>query len=143
MKALSVSRPWTTLILQFDKSPENRSWPTSYRGPLWLHAARSWDADAIPWAEELGLIPVGAVSRRSADHPTGLVGQVTVTGLCSAWSVRREPQSECWCPLWAADNQYHWLLTQPRSLAEPIACRGALGLWEPAEDVVAQARWST
>jgi hypothetical protein len=40
MRALSVRQPWAWLITQGIKDVENRSWRTSYRGPLLIHAAR-------------------------------------------------------------------------------------------------------
>jgi hypothetical protein len=38
MKALSVHQPWAWLIAQGYKTIENRSWLTSYRGPILIHA---------------------------------------------------------------------------------------------------------
>ena len=37
-KAISIKQPWTELILDGSKSIEVRTWPTHYRGRLWLHA---------------------------------------------------------------------------------------------------------
>lgn len=39
MKALSVTQPYATLIAIGQKRFETRSWATSYRGPLAIHAA--------------------------------------------------------------------------------------------------------
>ncbi|WP_084605121.1 ASCH domain-containing protein [Desulfonatronum thioautotrophicum] len=36
--ALSIRQPWVELILPGRKTIEVRSWPTSHREPLWLHA---------------------------------------------------------------------------------------------------------
>jgi len=36
-KALSIRHPWLELILLGRKTLEIRSWPTSYRGPIYLH----------------------------------------------------------------------------------------------------------
>jgi len=61
-RALSLSRPWPYAILQLDKRIENRSDKRGmppmcrYRGPLLLHAAKSWDADAGPWMAERNLL---------------------------------------------------------------------------------------
>lgn len=41
MKALTVHQPWATLIAIGAKRLETRSWSTSYRGPLAIHAAKS------------------------------------------------------------------------------------------------------
>jgi hypothetical protein len=39
------------------------------------------------------------------------------------------------CSQWAVRGQFHITLTKVRPLAEPIPCRGALGLWRLPEDV--------
>ena len=39
-KCLSVRQPWAWLIVHGHKPLENRSWATSYRGPLLIHAAK-------------------------------------------------------------------------------------------------------
>jgi ASCH domain len=40
-KILSIRQPWATLIVQGTKDIENRSWATSYRGPVLVHASSS------------------------------------------------------------------------------------------------------
>jgi hypothetical protein len=40
MKALTLTQPWATLIAIGAKHIETRSWSTSYRGPLAIHAAK-------------------------------------------------------------------------------------------------------
>ena len=40
MKALSIRQPWAWLIVNGYKPVENRSWPTKYRGPVLIHAAK-------------------------------------------------------------------------------------------------------
>lgn len=39
---LSLWQPWATLMAIGAKKNETRSWPTSYRGPLAIHAAKKW-----------------------------------------------------------------------------------------------------
>lgn len=41
MKALTLHQPWASLIAVGAKKIETRSWSTSYRGPLAIHAAAS------------------------------------------------------------------------------------------------------
>ena len=43
--ALSIRQPWVELILRGVKTIEVRSWTTSYRGTLWLHAGKSVERD--------------------------------------------------------------------------------------------------
>lgn len=45
MKALSLWQPWASLIVNGSKSVETRSWSTSYRGPLLIHAAKQWNGE--------------------------------------------------------------------------------------------------
>jgi len=44
MKALSLSRPWAWAMFH-GKDIENRTWPTSYRGRIIIHAALSWNKE--------------------------------------------------------------------------------------------------
>lgn len=39
MKAITVRHPWAWAIIHMGKVVENRSWSTSYRGPLLIHAS--------------------------------------------------------------------------------------------------------
>ncbi len=41
MKAITLHQPWATLVAVGAKRIETRSWATSYRGPLAIHAART------------------------------------------------------------------------------------------------------
>ncbi len=40
MKALTIWQPWASLLLSGRKRYETRSWATSYRGPIAIHAAK-------------------------------------------------------------------------------------------------------
>ena len=45
-RCLSIRRPWAPLIIQGYKSIENRSWPTSYRGRIAIHASQADETHA-------------------------------------------------------------------------------------------------
>jgi hypothetical protein len=60
MKALTLWQPWATLIANGTKTIETRSWSTSYRGPLAIHAAA-----AIPPGMDG---PAGMIGRFSMDR---------------------------------------------------------------------------
>lgn len=45
MKAISLWQPWASLIALGIKRIETRGWPTAYRGPLLIHAAKRCDID--------------------------------------------------------------------------------------------------
>lgn len=40
MKALAILQPWAWAIIHAGKDIENRSWPSTYRGPLLIHASK-------------------------------------------------------------------------------------------------------
>jgi ASCH domain len=41
MKAISIRQPWAALIVSGVKDIENRSWRTSHRGPVLIHASQN------------------------------------------------------------------------------------------------------
>ena len=84
MKAISLSRPWPHTILHLGKRIENRKRRDGrmpphcrHRGPLLLHAAKSWDKSAIAWMIERKLS--GGLPALQSEHVGGGIG-----GLCRA-----------------------------------------------------------
>jgi hypothetical protein len=102
MKALTLKRPWPYTILHLGKRIENRSDKRGmppmckYRGPLLLHAAKSWDESAKRWMRARNLArdalaawvsgprstePRFPIFHAGSDaHPTGIVGRCRVVG---------------------------------------------------------------
>lgn len=109
MKCLSVRQPWAHAILALGKDVENRSWPTRYRGPLLIHAARHIEAGAC---RRLTLDPSALI----VGHCLGIVNLVDC--------MQRSPSR------WAIPGQWHWLLRNPRALPRPVPMAGRLGLFE-------------
>lgn len=68
MKAISLTQPWATLVHLGAKRVETRSWYTSYRGQLVIHAAKGYPR----WARDLTETPAfqAALGR---DIPDGVV----------------------------------------------------------------------
>ena len=52
MKALSMTQPWASLVALEEKRIETRSWKTPYRGPLAIHAAKTYPGWAKEWCKE-------------------------------------------------------------------------------------------
>ena len=67
MKALTICQPYAHLIVQGRKTCENRTWSTSYRGPLYIHAGKSrqWldveDGIDLESGDPVSQMPFGAV----------------------------------------------------------------------------------
>lgn len=114
MKCLSVWQPWAELIVRGIKDVENRSWATSHRGPVLIHAGRRMRAgDLDLLAAEHGI----ELSR--ADLAFGAV--LGVVDLVDCRSQQSSP--------WHLDDYIGWYFTNPRRLSEPIPCKGQLGLF--------------
>ncbi len=121
MKCLSIRQPWAWLIVAGWKRIENRGWKTRCRGRLALHAAArlggSWD-DV--------LLPHGIALPSLQELPRGaLVGTVELVDCLRIEELPPERRDDPhavgpWC----------WLLADPRPLAQPIPCKGRLGLWD-------------
>jgi hypothetical protein len=116
MKTLSVRQPYAWLIVAGFKAIENRTWSTTYRGPLQIHASQTLEADQIDKIEAR----FGIVIDRAALHRGGIVGRVTlvdiVTRSTSPWFT----------------GPFGWVLERPRLLRfKP--CRGELGLFDTPE----------
>jgi hypothetical protein len=137
VKALTVQQPWAWAIAKGYKLIENRTWSTPHRGPLAIHAGKTWDQDSIPevlhrlrehgirtpqtFKDELPLAGVGAV-----------IASADLVSICLEsyrWP-RRGLSTVCQCGDWAAGGQYHWQLANVRALAEPVPAKGRLGLWD-------------
>ncbi len=158
MKALSLTQPWASLVALGAKRVETRSWPTSYRGPLAIHAAA-------------GLGPVGGkrgLRDLVGEQPFRKVLLGTVSGYVPPWEIAdvlplgailavceltdcRSTGRDMYGPAWLEGlseqelafgdftyGRYGWTLDNICALPEPIPCRGALGLWAPPADVLAR-----
>jgi hypothetical protein len=140
MKALTVCQPYASLIVGWDgidagdvKRVENRTWATSCRGPLLIHAGRSthW---LHTWA---GATP--------AHLPMGVIlGCVDLVGCRSIESIRRAPKSS---PIAWLKHHVHvagpccWILRRPRRLLRCIPYRGRQGLFDVPDEILAGADW--
>lgn len=129
LKALTIQQPWAWCIAAGHKLVENRSWATSYRGPLAIHAGKTVDRDAIPMVKNL-LVELGVIPslKTKVPHPhlkaTGAVSAVAdLVGICT-------DSARCRCGVWGASGQKHWQLKNVEAFAEPVPAVGKQGLWD-------------
>lgn len=141
MRALTIQQPYASLIVLPDeddrcKRVENRTWRTSYRGPILIHAGKGKDylktcdwlpAESLPFGAIVGIAQlVGIVPRI---HGRGTNGRMIVPD----WATRRWP--------WLETHQHVegpvcWILQECRALRQPIPCNGERGLWTPSRSLV-------
>lgn len=127
--ALTLWRPWPTLILHAGKDVENRPWATTYRGPLLIHAGARFQhgIEAIGYRSDGQAVEWITMSTDPDDYPMGIVGVVDLTGICGCARLGG-------CSIWAMMEDYHWQLSNPRPFDEPVPCRGRQQLWYPTGD---------
>lgn len=119
MKALSIRQPWAWLILHGYKDIENRTWQTSYRGVLAIHASKTVDRQTVADIGDIGEITLPTVL------PTGgIVGLATLTDC-----VTSDPSPWFYGPI-------GWILTDPVVIDPLIPLRGRLGLFNLSPDIV-------
>ncbi|MET4095132.1 ASCH domain-containing protein [Arthrobacter sp. UYCu712] len=138
MKALTVKNPWAWSIINAGKDVENRSKPTSYRGQLYIHAAKTLaDDEAFHFTLFANALQDAALHVRHTIDKLGYVlGTVDVVGCHHSADCMKRPvggQGEWICSQWAQRGSYHWELANPRPLACPFPETGKLGLWNLAE----------
>jgi hypothetical protein len=134
-KALSIRPPWWWAILYAGKDIENRDWPTSYRGPVWIHASKWWSKkgigenleDAAEMAERSGVVlpPIDLDwMQRQGGHIVGSILIVDcVERSSSPWFVGR----------------FGLVLRNPVPLADPVPYKGSLGLFSIPSGLIGDA----
>lgn len=132
MRCLTIRQPWATLIALGEKRYETRSWPTSFRGELAIHAGLKVDKAACqrePFrsvlashgytAENLPSGAIIAVAKLEACHIiTGSTGE-------EGWDTDHEAAFGDY-----EEGRYAWEMVEVQSLKSPVPARGRLGLWE-------------
>lgn len=109
---LSVRQPWAELIVAGVKVLEYRTWLSTYRGPLLIHAGTARDPD-----------------HPKVDGPRG-----AVVGVVELVEVLDGPAQAAWLKANGIELDgptpapFAWRLESARRL-EPIEARGRLGLW--------------
>jgi hypothetical protein len=139
MKALSVMQPWATLIALGAKHVETRSWSTSYRGPLAIHASSRISREAalsLRVPSILEALAAGGYQKGGgpATNPYGLqLGRVIAVATLvdvqriTPDNVPAEPERSFGD---YTAGRFAWFLHDVRWLPEPVEAKGALGLWE-------------
>lgn len=138
MKAVSLTQPWATLVATGAKKLETRSWRTYHRGPLVIHAARRFHnaARAVCYTEPFAETLQRAGFYEAFELPTGaIVGIVTLIGCISTGQALEgiDPAEHAFGDY--RTGRFAWQLTQAVQLAQPIACKGALGLWTVPDEI--------
>lgn len=161
MKGLSLWQPWATLVAVGAKKIETRSWSTSHRGLLAIHATKGFSNEnrllaynSEPFASTLimaGYNVRGAL--KSNFLPLGAI--VAVCDLIECVQVKAQPQLHTSFALVGyppalppgepelsfgdyTPGRYAWILANIRRLENPVPCGGHQQLWDVPAAIAAQ-----
>ena len=117
MKAISVRQPWAWSIIHAGKNIENRTWPTTYRGPILIHAANAMTVKELrTWWQFVELMKL-CKPADYVDDRGGIIGSVDLVDCVTA---HKSP--------WFF-GPYGFVLANP----EPLPfnpCKGRLGIYD-------------
>ena len=141
MKVLSIMQPWASLIVMGAKQIETRSWLTTYRGPLLIHA------NASPrHAKQVCNFPMyKKFFRHWTDLPYGcIIGQVTLTNSEPTEDIREllrknvnvlfnnyiaDPAMELALGNFA-EGRYGWIFSDAQQFQNRIETKGQIRIWD-------------
>lgn len=131
MKIISVQQPWAWLLARRIKRVENRTWWTSYRGEIGIHAGKTLDVEALDLLR-MGYAPGCGFDPTELPETFLLGGLVGVANLVeTTQDIHHElidqQQRECWCD--PIPDTYYWIMEGAREVPF-IPMRGRLGLFE-------------
>jgi hypothetical protein len=129
MKALSVKQPWAWAIIHAGKDVENRTWTTNYRGPLLIHASKTFDKGGYLWFLEHALcnekikLTIDDIPEPEAFQMGGIIGKV---------NLKKMVRSKDYSP-WMFGPR-GWVLEKPEPM-KFIPHRGQQGLFNVPDHI--------
>lgn len=119
MKALSLKQPWAWLMVNGIKDIENRKWRTNYRGPLLIHASKTWDQEGYKFILNTVEYRQRPFIPAKEDYDFGaLIGMVNIVDC-----VDHHPSKWFFGP-------YGFVFENPEIWKDPIPYKGQLSLFE-------------
>lgn len=128
VRALTVLAPWAALIAAGLKLVENRSWKTSWRGPLLIHQGRRVLTAPFQRPE------VEAANKHVPEHLKVLGHFLALAQLTDCH------EADGCCGPWAEPTGFHWTLTNVQTLISPIPAIGVQRLWIPSSELITTVR---
>ena len=132
MKVLSLLQPWASLVVMGVKKIETRSWQTSYRGALLIHASLgktggliSKEPPFIKYIPDFKSLPFGAIIGKVVlEHILPVESFYFSDTVMNQLSLEEKAFGDY------TKGRYGWILSEPILFNKPIPIKGTLGLWE-------------
>lgn len=131
MKALTIKQPWAHLICTGVKGVENRTWKSKYRGTILIHSSKFHDKRHRNMSSLFTSEQWAVMSSYMKEYMNcGIWLNSAIIGSVDLISVIDDSSS-----VWAEDNCWHWILSNPVLFKKPIEnVKGKLSLWNYVED---------
>jgi len=138
MKAITIWQPWADLIIRGYKLNETRSWPTTYTGPIAIHAAKYRKLPHEVYEQIAKAICITPESYRGSwlyylehgipgDRFGAILGEATIDRvLPTTIKVTTEIEKALGD---FSPGRYAWRLTDVIEYQKPIPTKGRQGLW--------------
>lgn len=128
MKVLSLTEPCATLIKENKKRVETRSWKTSYRGELYIHASstkipKEWKHNK----EFMELVKNTPLNFGNIICKCNLVDCIYMTKEYVE-NMKINNHQEYICGKYE-EGRYAWILEDIEPLGKPIKAKGHLSIW--------------
>ena len=128
MKVLSLTEPYATLIKDGLKTIETRSWKTSYRGKLYIHAISTKIPKAYKENQELmSLVNIDDLNYGNIICSCDLVDCIEMTDEFIN-DIKNNKKNDYVTGIYS-NGRYAWILKNIEILDNPIRARGHLGIW--------------
>lgn len=154
MRAISLWQPWASAVALGAKSIETRHWSTTYRGPLAIHAAKTWNRELAylvntePFRAALrqgahihyprSVLPFGAVvcictlaDCIRTEDATGIDVVHTVPTCAATWTERQMGNY--------APGRFAWILRDIQPLKKPIPWKGGQSFFQVDDSAILEA----
>jgi len=120
MKCLSVSQPFTNLIVKGKKTIELRRWNTNFRGEFLIHAPQKIKRDDCKRLKITEKLITGAIIGKAEIYD--------VKKYNSTSEIRLDSKKHLASKKFQA--KYGFLLKNPKQFRIPIPCKGQLGFFD-------------
>ncbi len=137
LRVLSIRQPWATLLASGVKTIETRSWGTTYRGLIAIHAAKTWGAaEEKAMADAVLTMPVLlsgeqpwqlSALRRTPRETLGCV--IALANLVDCQPMTEAPNEVEEMFGYFGPGRFGWRLECPCPLAKLVPLSGKLGLF--------------
>lgn len=122
MKVLTLKQPWASLVVNKYKEYEFRTWKTSYRGKILIHAGLTMEKEYARLFDKYNM-----------DYIYGaIIGEATIVDCILVDAEFNESLNNINDIVYGNSNhlsKYAWKLDNIKKYDKPIFIKGKLGLW--------------